>query len=157
MNPEHPSSRTPPAASKHKQLVMIVVLLVGLLIAVVTQPADEEASTVPLTAISIKTAPEPAVALPTKWLDKFAVSRELQAMELDAILQANLYLSPEVKPEPEAHEAVETITEFQIQASYGTGKDQRVLINGRIFRVGDALPDGRRIIGIKEGEIEIAP
>ena len=159
----------PQTAKKKKQLGIIALLLLGLLIAVSTQPADPP-DTAPTLAkpLALKIVDSKSLVDEDVPLAAITSTRELSRIEFDRVLQTNLFHVPAPEPEPEAGAEVEVVEqeavpEVKVQAIYGngrlTGSSQsrglRVLIGREIVRPGETLRDGREIISVSANGVEL--
>lgn len=156
------------AAKKKKQLVLIAVLLVGLFVAIMTQP-----STTKRGKVDVKKTPMISpVALKPKTTPKSIELEgevikitDLPSLTFDTIAESNLFFVPEPEPEPEAETTEsdlvieEELPPVVVKAIYG-GHDnaapRRVLIDDSIVSPGETLPDGRVILDITAGGVSIA-
>ena len=166
---KHSEAIEPLAAKKKKQqLTIVALLLVGLLIAIVTQPSGESQETNEATAelVSLKPIDSKPRKDPVAPREEITSTRELSRLEIDRIVQTRLFVMPEPKPELEQQIAVEETAppEVKVQAIYGDGKltdhskstGHRALIGRAIIGPGEVLPDGRQIVRVTPDGVELA-
>ena len=162
MQNDHAPAADSQAAKKTKQLVVIAVLLLGLLIAIFTQPSDDakKPSVIAAEPVALKAVDSNSLQDPDAPREELVATRELSRIEIDRLLQTSLFYQPPPEVEPEGAIAGEGTTpevdasEVEAQAIYGSGTlagssqaaGHRVLIGKEIVRPGQVLPDGRQIV-----------
>ncbi len=126
-------------AKRKKQLVIITVLVCGLLIAVITQPRDEESST----AIGLATAPvsgrtvsaRTGLPLLDGWVWK--TEKRFQPLEKDLLLSHSLFPSEKEQVFPsESGTTAPPRSQRQVRAVYGSAEKTSALV-----LVGDSSPE----------------
>jgi hypothetical protein len=150
------------AATHKKKQILVVVLLVGLLIAMVTQPEpstefdDESAlpTTSVVTAIAPSTLPHAKLAK-TKHSEWLCQTHELSRLELDQIMATRLFV---VEPATIQERLVNQITPSEpVMAIYGSPDNQAALVGQTIVRSGQVLPAGGTVVNVNVDGIEITP
>ena len=169
-----PLDQSPTVAAQgkqKKQMTIVVLLLVGLLVAIITQPSAEESDEINVTPSAVPKLADrnPQLTDADAPRTEFTTTQQLSRLDLDQMLQANLFLMPEPVPQPElaAIEQVEPVEEVTVQAIYGSGRltsigsgltsgEHRALIGQSIIRPGEVLPDGRQVVKVSPDGLEIA-
>lgn len=157
-------------AKNTKQLAIVAVLLLGLFIAVLTSPtAPEEAhapaAEVQLTPLALTPMPQEVIVEPHP---AFVRTETLPSLDgshwagLDPFAPIPVAVESVAPPapsdEPTSTEAVgePELAIVDVQAIYGRGGDAVALIGGSVVRVGERLPDGRRVVSVTAEGVELA-
>ena len=151
-------SKTDPAANakKTKQHVIVVLLLIGLLIAIVTQPHDSPAksNTTELQITNVKTTSAKKKPEKKQLAQDYAKVTKLPEAELNTIIVEDLFAVREAdRVDPESEEP-----EFQplrVQAIYGSDANKAALVDDKLVRAGDILPDGRKVLSVTDSGVEL--
>jgi hypothetical protein len=151
------SKRTDNTASKaKKQLVVVGLLVLGLILALVTQPKKDD-EVVPVQPIVTLTQLKPEAMQVTAIAEPHPSVLQVQSL-------ASIELETWIDQNPFASSHAETINKsfsdanglLRIQAVYGQGDDAVALIGTQLVRVGESLPDGRRVTRISADGIELS-
>lgn len=158
--PRKPSPSADQAAKKKKQQVIVGFLLVGLLVAILTQPGDETDDSTTSATPASQTGIAGNASDKTKETVREEIvttKNDLDRMELDQILATNLFYTPKPEPKPESEESKAVKTEkVTVKAIYGSGtltgraepSGHSVLIGDAIYQAGRDLPGGRPITSV---------
>jgi len=154
-------------AVSDKQKVIVAVLLLGLIIAILTQPDSDrgEFATERESSVESKLAiveqgkaeqEKAGVVEPESPPIDFADRRELPRQSIDAIENLVLFF-PEPRPSPKASEVVrpETRQTPRVQAVYGTRAGHAALIDGAIVRAGHPLSNELRVSDVSDEGVEL--
>lgn len=150
-----------PADSKQqKQKVVVVLLLIGLLIAILTQPTPE---TQPVDADVQDTVAITPVVNAVSQVEETNVqhhgwvttTRELSRVSLEEIVGSELF-ALEAKRDP-AEILQEAVKQVPVKAIYGSATGQAAIVGQTIVRGGEALPSGGRVVSVQDNGVEIAP
>lgn len=151
--------------SLRKKQMLVGVLVVGLVVALLTQPEAEDTESVPgVVGASLQSNPSPttrpaAAAAPSEpskaaggtLAPDLSQVRELPRFDIDAIVGLEL-LAPE--PNPLAKSIAPAVGE--VQAVYGTSKGGRTALVGEsIVRGGQPLPGGVTVLHVSDEGIEV--
>ena len=144
------------ATKTKKQLIVVGLLVVGLILAVVTQPekADlvaEAQPTVTLTELKQETSQPDVVSEP-----KASVLhvQSLASIELGAWVDQNPFAASHAETMNKSFSDTNGL--LRIQAVYGQGNNAAALIGTNLVHVGESLPDGRRVLSITADGIELS-
>ncbi len=134
-----------------KQLAVVVFLAVGLGVAVMTQPKNESARSDAvesgITELTLNVVAEPIAREPS---ESMVVVRSLPSIPLSDFVQVDPFAS--------AHAQSRNIDPdgAMVHAVYGSGPDAVALVGRAIVRVGEKLPDGRRVLSISPDAVEFS-
>lgn len=152
-------------AKKTKQLKLVGLLLGGLVIAILTQPSDENQTQAPAKVTAVKLAPAPVAAKPktSELSDELTSITELPRTEISSIVNQTLFYSPPPEIESPAADQAELVIEQEVvpivvKAVYGSaqGASRKALIDNDVISAGEALPDGRVILGVSSDGVELS-
>ena len=142
-----------------KKQTLIVILLVGLLVAVLTQPDDfaveentaGQAELVDPPISADEELQEEAVVTKRRlvWLTQ---SHSLSRIELESIADRSLFADEWIEPQ----EQIVSKTR-RVHAVYGSGDDHAALLGTTILRSGEALPEGGRILFVNSDGVHVSP
>lgn len=143
-----------------KKQVLIVVLLVGLLVALLTQPEEsvvEEGNTdhteqVAQSVASKKTSD--AQGADKKRLEWLMQSRQLSRIEIAKILDQSMFANEVIEPK-HAQQIVSKTR--RVQAIYGSADEHAALLGKTILRSGEPLPDGGRVLLVNDDGVHVSP
>ncbi len=138
------------------------MLLLGLLVALLTQPDEQPSDGEPVLEANWVSSNEPSrasaqtetvapAASPQMLALAFAEIRELSRIELDEITQTEL-----LAPEPHRPRPPRLNPTQRVQAIYGTSAGHAALIGESIVRGGHPLPDGGKVMHVTTDGVEIA-
>ncbi|TWT93976.1 hypothetical protein [Stieleria varia] len=169
------------APNKQKsQMKIIVILVLGLVLAVATQPGSESDSdfsqdSATLQLVSLKQAGGSSASNSQQPLEHFLEVISLPAIDIEAIVSRDLFCPPPstlpAPEEPETQLSPQTVAPesvFSVRAVYGdaSGSMQMALIDSNvdgkdespneIVRAGQPLPSGIQILSITEEGIQVA-
>ena len=167
--PNEATSDSTKEASLKKKQIIVALLLVGLIVAVLSQPNKDSdgsqqivensftntavASTNAVVAPQVPSSPVDAAESADTRIQRFAHVRELSRIELSDI--ANLEL---LAPEPlRAQEEFVSEKNQQVRAVYGTTSRHAALLGDSILRRGQTLPQGGKILEVTTDGIQVAP
>jgi hypothetical protein len=145
-----------------KKQVLVVVLLVGLLVAIVTQPENastEEAAVAETelvtSAVSVEEDSLDEAVVAEKRLDWLTQSNSLSRFEIEAIVDRSLFADEWVEPVAPLNQVVSKTR--RVQAIYGSANDHAALLGTTILRSGEALPDGGRVLLVTGDGMHVSP
>ena len=133
------------AASQKKKQIIVVLLLIGLLIAIVMQPAEPDAesgqvmgTSAAANPVSLRSMPVQVLESPGKVAASLLKTRELSRIELPEVTDLEL-----LAPEPSYMRLKNQLSNVPpVQAIYGTSTDRAALVGETIIRSGQPLPSG---------------
>ncbi len=140
-------------ANFKKKQTLVAMLLVGLLIAILTQPKSDngdiagvlETKSAGQTADLVK-PDEPAESEGSR-VDRLSQVQELERIELSEISRFELFV-------PEFQQRLGNAT-HRVNAIYGDSNDRAALIGRSIVRRGQPLPDGGKVLQVNQDGIQI--
>lgn len=144
------------AASLKKKQFLVAALLVGLLIAILTQPKsdDVDAAAVLETKSAGQTA---AVATPVEpvesdesRVDRLSQVQELKRFDFQEISSLELFV-----PELQRLQQRRRNVTHRVNAIYGDSSDRAALVGKSIVRRGQPLPDGGKVLQVNQDGIQI--
>lgn len=139
-----------------KQLVIVGLLIVGLVLAVVTQP--EKAEVVAAVQPTVTLTELKQVASQTNVVSEPKASvlhvQSLASVELEAWIDQNPFAASHAETMNKSFS--DTNGSLRIQAVYGQGNNAAALIGPNLVHVGESLPDGRRVLSITADGIELS-
>jgi hypothetical protein len=148
-------------ASQRKKQIIVVLLLAGLLIAIVTQPAEPDAEsgqvmgTLPAAnPMSLRSMPMQVKALesPGKVAESLLKTRDLTRIDLPEITSLEL-----LAPEPTSMRPQNQLSNVPpVQAIYGTATNRAALVGQTIIRSGQPLPSGQKVLDITTDGVRLA-
>jgi hypothetical protein len=147
-------------ASQRKKQIIVVLLLVGLLIAIVTQSAEPgteggQAGTLPAAnPVSFRSMPMQVQVLesPGKVAESLLKTRKLTRVELPEITSLEL-----LAPEPTSMRPQNQLSNVPpVQAIYGTSTNRAALVGQTIIRSGQPLPSGQKVLDITTDGVRLA-
>ena len=144
-----------------KKQILVAVLLVGLLIAIMTQPSQDsspenqpvvEGNWVSASADAVFTQEsQAALTQPSaNSAGHFSQTSALSHLELDEIIQLELLAAP---PRPRYQERTGAVQ--HVQAIYGTESQRSALLGQSIVRDGHALPDGGKVLRVRSNGVQV--
>jgi hypothetical protein len=148
------------AASQKKKQIIVVLLLAGLLVAIVTQPADPgtgtgQAGTSPAAnPVSLRSMAMQVQVLesPGKVAESLLETRKLTRVELPEITNLEL-----LAPEPTSMRLENQLSNVPpVQAIYGTSTNRAALVGQTIIRRGQPLPSGQKVLDITTDGVRLA-
>jgi hypothetical protein len=153
--------------NKKKQIV-VALLLVGLIVAILTQPEKNDTATGQIVGAAFASAagtPVKTVASPqvpasqadaTESVDariqRLGQVRELSRIELDDITKLEFFA-----PEPLRVQEKFVNDTQRVQAVYGTSSGHAALLGDSILRRGQPLPHGGKVLQVTPEGIQVAP
>ena len=161
-----PTNPASDAASLRKKQILVVVLLVGLMVALLTQPEKEEEPRGSVSELQTTTVPvvrPVSLAGPTTPSEdtesdaesdagvKLAEIQPLTRFELDEIVHLEL-LAPELNPLANSP-ALEVP---EVQAIYGSSDTRAALVGKEIVRRGQPLPGVGKVLSVSDEGIEVS-
>ncbi len=144
------------AASLKKKQVIVAVLLVGLLIAILTQPKSDNGDTTAVleTRSAGKTAavspPAEPVESEESRIDRLSQVRELKRFDFREISSFELFV-----PEPKRLQRNRETVTNHVDAIYGSSSDRSALVGQMIVRQGQPLPDGSKVLQVNQDGIHV--
>jgi hypothetical protein len=149
------------AASQRKKQIIVVLLLVGLLIAIVMQPAEPDAesgqvvgTSAAANPVSFRSMPMQVQVLesPGKVAASLLKTRELSRIELPEVTDLEL-----LAPEPTYMRLENQLSNVPpVQAIYGTSTNRAALVGETIIRSGQPLPSGQKVLDITTDGVRLA-
>lgn len=144
--PQRDQGRGDPNRNKK---VIIVVLLLGLLVAVATQPGEQavESESQPA-SLSLKITPvaqqgnSPQSSDSPSTSPSIADTRELSRFSLDDVMELPVFKAEPIKRNQVAAESL------RVHAIYGSADEKSAIVGESIVRSGQPLPDGRRVLHV---------
>lgn len=147
-----------------KKQLLVVVLVVGLIVALLTQPDESDLAETDVTEISNQSqavTSRPLTSCEKRLLDAplsvneydpavLCEVRALSRIDLSDMLQLEL-LAPEVGQPREVRGAPVS----RVQAVYGTSKGRAALVGEFIVRGGHILPGGGIVLGVTEEGVRV--
>ena len=148
------------ASKTKKQLIIVGLLVLGLVLALVTQPEKVEVvadiqPTVTLTALkpeAIQSAIQSAIVSEPQ--SSVLQVQSLASVELDAWVDQNPFAVSHAESMNKSFSDTNGL--LRIQAIYGQGSNAVALIGSHLVHVGESLPDGRRVLSITADGIELS-
>jgi hypothetical protein len=143
-------------ASLKKKQILVAVLLVGLLIAILTQPKSDNGDTAAVleTKSAGQTAdlakPDEPVESEESRVDRLSQLRELDRIELSETSRFELFI-PEVQ---RLQQRLGNLT-HRVNAIYGDSNDRAALIGRSIVRRGQPLPEGGKVLHVNQDGIQV--
>lgn len=158
---ENAAAQSIPAAADKKKQILVVVLSVGLLVAILTQPDKQVAVAEPILEANWASPIEP-LRQDTSRQARLPESAKLRAQSLaqvcelsriprDAIAKLDL-----LAPEPALARQTLVNRTQRVQAIYGTSTDRAALIGDSIVRGGQPFPDGGKVMDVTTDGIQVA-
>jgi hypothetical protein len=144
------------AASLKKKQFLVAALLVGLLIAILTQPKSDSGDAAAVLETksagqtAVVTTPAEPVESEESRVDRLSQVRELNRFDFQGISSFELFL-----PEPQRlRQRRENVT-HRVNAIYGTSDDRSALVGQWIVRQGQPLPDGGKVLQVNQNGIQV--
>ena len=149
------SSSSDEAARLKKKQILVVLLLVGLMIAILTQPEPDAGDAIE-TFATASSAQGPPVVEPQEAesiesrMDRLSKVQEFERIELSEFPVFELFA-----PEPFSLQQPLGNASHRVQAIYGTAKQRAALVDQSIVRRGQPLPDGAKVLQITQDGIQV--
>ncbi len=169
--PSRSHARKASTSKSPKQLAVIAILVVVLLVAIATQPRTDDATSTSTSGIQstqlVSTGGLAIVAQPLE-LKLGSESAPAESAPHPLVVQVrpmpSIPLDEWIDHDPFATAQIDTLDQaisdvdgvLQIRAIYGQGKSRVALVGRRLIRVGEVLPDGRRVVDITAEGVELA-
>jgi hypothetical protein len=158
--PEAAADKAIQAASDRRKLVLVVVLLIGLGIAIVTQPKNPELTQAlidstegqaSVSASADRTDDRESPSSVASHQQDLSRIGELSRIDLGDILRTELFV---VEPAGRAR-PIEINPTRRVRAIYGNADRRSALLDEEIIRDGQPLPDGGKTVDVTSDGIQV--
>lgn len=139
--------------SLRKKQALVVVLSIGLLVAILTQPTkndpDNSAASMDAKATTVE-SPKNLFIAEKDHIERMSRTQEFQRIELDELSRVELFAAEPLRLQQPLNDAT-----HRVKAIYGTSRQRAALVGQAIVRRGEPLPDGVKVLDIKQDGIQV--